>query len=53
MKASAPADNTVKILPQTGISVETPVVFGGMLFAALAGAGAYLFVMRKKLNQTF
>lgn len=53
VKASAPADNTVKILPQTGISVETPVVFGGMLFAALAGAGAYLFVMRKKLNQTF
>ena len=53
VKASAPADNTVKILPQTGISVETPVVFGGMLFAALAGAGAYLFAMRKKLNETF
>ena len=53
VKADTPADPTVKVLPQTGVRVETPVVFGGMLFAALAGAGAYLFAMRKKLNETF
>ena len=53
VKVDTPADPTVKVLPQTGVRVETPVVFGGMLFAALAGAGAYLFAMRKKLNETF
>ena len=50
VKADAPADNTAKIMPQTGLSVETPVVFGVMMVAALAGAGAYLFAIRKKLN---
>ena len=53
VKTAAPADNSVKILPQTGFTAEAPAVFGGMLFAALAGAGAYLFGMRKKLNETF
>lgn len=48
--AAAPANNSAKILPQTGLSVETPVVFGVMMVAALAGAGAYLFAIRKKLN---
>ncbi|HIZ48594.1 MAG TPA: LPXTG cell wall anchor domain-containing protein [Candidatus Gemmiger excrementavium] len=53
VKTAAPADNSVKILPQTGFTAEAPAVFGGMLFAAMAGAGAYLFAMRKKLNETF
>lgn len=50
VKAAAPADNTAKVMPQTGLNVETPVVFGVMMVAALAGAGAYLFAIRKKLN---
>lgn len=50
VKAEAPADNTAKIMPQTGLTAETPVVFGVMMVAALAGAGAYLFAIRKKLN---
>ena len=50
VKAEAPADNTAKVMPQTGLNVETPVVFGVMMVAALAGAGAYLFAIRKKLN---
>lgn len=50
VKAAAPADNTAKVMPQTGLTAETPVVFGIMMVAALAGAGAYLFAIRKKLN---
>ena len=50
VKAEAPADNTAKVMPQTGLTAETPVVFGVMMVAALAGAGAYLFAIRKKLN---
>lgn len=50
VKAAAPADNTAKVMPQTGLTAETPVVFGVMMVAALAGAGAYLFAIRKKLN---
>ena len=50
VKAETPADNTAKVMPQTGLNVETPVVFGVMMVAALAGAGAYLFAIRKKLN---
>lgn len=50
VKSEAPADNTAKIMPQTGLTAETPVVFGVMMVAALAGAGAYLFAIRKKLN---
>lgn len=50
VKADAPADNTAKVMPQTGLTAETPVVFGVMMVAALAGAGAYLFAIRKKLN---
>ena len=50
VKSAAPADNTAKVMPQTGLTAETPVVFGVMMVAALAGAGAYLFAIRKKLN---
>lgn len=50
VKPAAPAANNTKILPKTGLQVETPVVFGVMLFAALAGAAIYLFALRKKLN---
>lgn len=50
VKSEAPADNTAKVMPQTGLTAETPVVFGVMMVAALAGAGAYLFAIRKKLN---
>ena len=50
VKSAAPADNTAKVMPQTGLTAETPVVFGIMMVAALAGAGAYLFAIRKKLN---
>ena len=50
VKAETPADNTAKVMPQTGLTAETPVVFGVMMVAALAGAGAYLFAIRKKLN---
>ena len=48
--AAAPANNSAKILPQTGVAEQTPVAFGVMMFAALAGAAAYLFAIRKKLN---
>lgn len=50
VKAAAPAANSTKILPKTGLQAQTPVVFGVMLFAALAGAAVYLFALRKKLN---
>ena len=51
VKASAPADNSTKILPQTGNQgVVSPVSFVVVLCAALAGAAVYLFAVRKKLN---
>lgn len=50
VKPAAPAANNTKILPKTGLQAQTPVVFGVMLFAALAGAAVYLFALRKKLN---
>lgn len=50
VKPAAPAANNTKILPKTGLQLETPVVFGVMLFAALAGAAVYLIAVRKKLN---
>ena len=51
VKASAPANNTTKILPQTGNQgVVSPVSFVVVLCAALAGAAVYLFAVRKKLN---
>ena len=51
VKASAPADNSTKILPQTGNQgVVSPVSFVVVLCAALAGAAVYLFAIRKKLN---
>ena len=51
VKAEAPADNSTKILPQTGNQgVVSPVSFVVVLCAALAGAAVYLFAIRKKLN---
>lgn len=50
VKANAPAANTSKIIPQTGLSLKSPVLLGVMMVAALAAAGLYLFVIRKKLN---
>lgn len=50
VKPAAPAANNTKILPKTGVQVQTPVVFSVMLIAALAGAAIYLFALRKKLN---
>lgn len=50
VKANAPAANTSKIIPQTGLSLKSPVLLGVMLAAALVAAAAYLFVIRKKLN---
>ena len=50
VKADVPADNSTKIMPQTGLSAEKPVVFGAMMVTGLGSAAAYLFVLRKKLN---
>lgn len=50
VKANAPAANTSKIIPQTGLSLKSPVLLGVMMVAALAAAAVYLFVIRKKLN---
>lgn len=50
VKANAPAANTSKIIPQTGLSLKSPVLLGVMMVAALAAASLYLFVIRKKLN---
>ena len=48
---AAPADNTAKVLPQTGVQTSAPITaFVVVLAAALAGAACYLFVVRKKLN---
>lgn len=50
VKANTPAANTSKIIPQTGLSLKSPVLLGVMMVAALAAAALYLFVIRKKLN---
>ena len=51
VKSDTPADNTAKVLPQTGVESSAPVIgFAFVLLAALGGAAAYLFVVRKKLN---
>ena len=51
VKATTPADNSAKVLPQTGNLAGAPVAgFVVVLLAAVAGAASYLFVVRKKLN---
>ena len=52
-KANTPADNSSKIIPQTGVSSTNSNSVAGLaivLVAALGGAAAYLFINRKKLN---
>ena len=52
-KANTPADNSSKIIPQTGAVATSSNPVAGLaivLVAALGGAAAYLFVNRKKLN---
>ena len=50
---NTPADNSSKIIPQTGVSSTNSNSVAGLvivLVAALGGAAAYLFINRKKLN---
>ena len=52
-KSNTPADNSSKIIPQTGVSGTNSNSVAGLaivLVAALGGAAAYLFINRKKLN---
>ena len=52
-KSNTPADNSSKIIPQTGVSSTDSNSVAGLvivLVAALGGAAAYLFINRKKLN---
>ena len=52
-KSNTPADNSSKIIPQTGVSSTNSNSVAGLaivLAAALGGAAAYLFINRKKLN---
>lgn len=52
-KSNTPADNSSKIIPQTGVSSTNSDSVAGLvivLVAALGGAAAYLFINRKKLN---
>ena len=52
-KSNTPADNSSKIIPQTGVSSSNSNSVAGLaivLVAALGGADAYLFINRKKLN---
>lgn len=52
-KSNIPADNSSKIIPQTGVSSSNSNSVAGLaivLVAALGGAAAYLFINRKKLN---
>ena len=52
-KSNTPADNSSKIIPQTGVSSTNSNSVAGLAFvlvAALGGAAAYLFINRKKLN---
>ena len=53
IKSNTPADNSSKIIPQTGVSSTNSNSVAGLaivLVAALGGAAAYLFINRKKLN---
>ena len=52
-KSNTPADDSSKIIPQTGVSSTNSNSVAGLaivLVAALGGAAAYLFINRKKLN---
>ena len=52
-KSNTAADNSSKIIPQTGVSSSNSNSVAGLaivLVAALGGAAAYLFINRKKLN---
>ena len=52
-KSNTPADNSSKIIPQTGVSSSNSNSVAGLaivLVAALGGAAAYLFINRKTLN---
>ena len=52
-KTNTPADNSSKIIPQTGVSSTNSNSVAGLaivLVAALGGAAAYLVINRKKLN---
>ena len=52
-KSNTPADNSSKIIPQTGVSSTNSNSVAGLaivLVAALGGAAAYLFINHKKLN---
>ena len=52
-KSNTPADNSSKIIPQTGVSSSNSNSVAGLaivLVAALGGAAAYQFINRKKLN---
>ena len=52
-KSNTPADNSSKIILQTGVSSTNSNSVAGLaivLVAALGGAAAYLFINRKKLN---
>ena len=52
-KSNTPADNSSKIIPQTGVSSTNSNSVAGLaivLVAALGGAAAYLFINRNKLN---
>ena len=52
-KSNTPADNSSKIIPQTGVSSSNSNSVAGLaivLVAALGGAAAYLFINHKKLN---
>ena len=52
-KSNTPADNSSKIIPQTGVSSTNSNSVAGLaivLVAARGGAAAYLFINRKKLN---
>ena len=52
-KSNTPADNSSKIIPQTGVSSSNSNSVAGLaivLVAARGGAAAYLFINRKKLN---
>ena len=50
VKSETPADNSSKIIPQTGLTIEQPMVLAVMMASAFIAAAAYLFVIRKKLN---
>ncbi len=51
-KPAAPADNSVKILPQTGYGENTVPVLGitAVVLAAVCGAAGYLFIARRRVR---